>query len=193
MLLAIAGNPEILQKFGVVAQHRSVGSEEMFKAVSEFNEASEANRAIFPLLYLLSETAGLSPKGWAQYDGAWLRGVLAVPWIFLVVPFFGVGMMWLMRPEVPALRTRGLIGRLRASRLLVSPWGALFAFIAAYMAVCWQVGGETTRWRLPDMPVIAAIATAGWRYSKPGTRDAVLFVLVPVEIVAFAAFYMLRG
>ncbi len=188
----IAGDPEILAQFGVVTKHRVIGSAEMLETVSQLQEESSLQRALFPLLYLFSETAGLSPSGWEQFDSSWLRGILAVPWILLVVPFFPIGIIWLAGPMNRAPYTQGLFARLRASRMIAAPWRTLIVFIAAYVGVSWQLG-DTTRWRLPDMPVIAAIAVAGWYYSSQSVRMAITLTLVPAMVAAFAAFYLLRG
>ena len=67
-IVILAGNAQFLESFGVIAKHRVLGSEEMFQGLKERRETSEMDRALFPLLYLLSETAGLGSKSWERYE-----------------------------------------------------------------------------------------------------------------------------
>lgn len=191
-LFALGSDPEAMARLGIYAQHRILGSDEMLESVRVHHEASMMNRELFPLLYLFSETAGLSPQTWAQFDAAWLRGVLALPWIFFVVPFFLLGLFWLTQVPHGMPRGKGLIVRLQNSRLVASPWGALLLFVLSTVAISWQLG-DTTRWRMPDMPVIATIAMAGWYYAVRRTRYQVLVSWVAGAGCLFAMFYLLRG
>lgn len=191
-LLALGSDPEAMARLGIYAQHRILGTDEMLESVSVHHEGSMMNRELFPLLYLFSETAGLSPQTWSQFDAAWLRGVLALPWIVFVVPFFLLGVFWLTQVPHGMPHGKGLIVRLQNSRLVASPWGALLLFVLSTVAISWQLG-DTTRWRIPDMPVIATIAMAGWCYAVRRTRYQVLVSWIAGAGCLFGMFYLLRG
>jgi hypothetical protein len=190
-ILTIASSREIMESLGVFTPHRVVGSAEMFgTAVARYQE-TRLGWASFLFTYLLSETSGLSLPTWERWDSFWLRGVLALPWIFVVLPFFLVGLVFLLGSSSREGRRRGLLGRLRDSRLIATPWGALVLFVASSMAVSWSVG-DTTRYRIPDMPVIGAIAAAGWWGGPPQRRLVVLGAWMAASGVLFSIYYMLR-
>lgn len=190
-LLAIASNQAFMNELGVFSEHRIIGSQEMRESVGAIQESSEMNRALFPLLYLFSETAGLNPRTWEVHDFALLRGVLAVPWIFLVVPFFLVGLHWLFRSQPDALPGVGMVARLHRTRFVATPWGVLALFVLSMMAISWIVG-DTTRWRISDMPVIATIASAGWTFAAHRIRQQILTLWVVGGASLFLLFYSLR-
>lgn len=191
-LLAVASNVEMMETIGITALHRIVGSVEMGEGAAMAYESSPMDRTLFPAVYLLSETSGLSPLAWTQFDSFWLRGALALPWIFLVLPFFVFGLVWLMRREPSILLHKGILHRIRHLRLVAKPWGILVLFIISYIAFSWQVG-DTTRWRIPDMPVIATVAVAGWRSTPPQLRRQVLLLWIAGVGLLLVMFYLLRG
>lgn len=192
-LLYLATNSEIMSKFGIFTEHRIIGSSEFIELGAQLGEGrSIMNRNFFPILYLFSETAGLSPKQWSKFDGYWLRGVLAIPWIFLIVPFFLVGSWKLFYPTNGVQRAYGLVARLRASRVISTPWSIVLLFVAVSIAISWTVG-DTTRWRIPDMPMVAAIALAGWKLTHPRIRQQLFLGWIAASGLFFFLFYLLRG
>lgn len=192
VLLAVASNPQILSMLGLYEAQRVLFSEEMRSGLFRHQEASQIRWILFPLLYLLSETAGLSPDAWSALDSSWLRGVLALPWIFLLVPFFGLGVLWLLHEPHALPRKRGLVLRLRSSRLVSTPWGVLVLFILSSLAVSWAVG-DTTRWRISDMPAMLTVALAGWMFASRRLRHQVLAFWLLGGGSLFALFYLLRS
>lgn len=191
VLLVIGSNTEIMANLGIDTEHRILGSESMLETASIQSETSLINRTLFPLIYLFSETSGLNPETWTQLDAFWLRGVLNLPWIFFFVPFFLLGTAWLTHGQHAAVCGSGFFERMRNSRLVATPWGVLVLFVLSYIAYSWQVG-DTTRWRIPDMPVIATIAVAGWRYAALKTRGIVLLLWIGGAGVLFSMFYILK-
>lgn len=191
-LLVVASNPGILMALGVNAEPRVVGFSEMFESAAAIGEASLMNRTLFPLLYLFSETAGLNPQSWEQFDPVWLRGALALPWIFFVVPFFVLGVLWMLKPSPGVPRVKGLVARLRGSRLVTTPWGVLLLFVLSMAAISWQVG-DTTRWRITDMPVMATIAMAGWVFAVRRNRKQVLLFWIAGAGSLFAVYYLFKA
>jgi hypothetical protein len=192
MVLAIGSNSEIMAALGVVTEHRIIGSVEMRESVRTMQEGSDMNRALFPLIYLFSETAGLSPMIWESFDADWLRGVLALPWIVLVVPFFVLGVLWIFKAPPGSPISKSLIEKFRLSRFVTTPWGGLLFFIMSMIAISWIVG-DTTRWRIPDMPVVAAIAMAGWTFGSRRIREQVLIFWMTGAGTLFLLYYLLRG
>jgi hypothetical protein len=192
LLLWVASDPEMLREFGVFAEQRVVGSEAMWTTGQAYMEDSPMRRATFPILYLLSETSGVSADSWARLDASSLRGFLALPWIALVVPSFLLGLRWLATTIPGARSTGGALGRLVATRMLASPWSVLIVFVCSSFLVSWIVG-DTTRWRLADMPVVAAIAIAPWLFGSARKNVVVLALWLFLAGVAFAGYYLLSA
>ncbi len=190
-ILMLGSNPEILSALGVYTEHRVIGSDAMVEIAGKIQSDSQMNRLLFPLLYLLSETQGLNPESWQRLNAGWLRGIVAVPWIFLVVPFFVLGVRWAFQtPNEPGTRLAAGAG-IRSSRAASTPWGVLLLFVLSTLALSWQLG-DTTRWRISDMPVIAAIAAAGWTFAAPRLRRQVLLGWATGATLLFVLFYLLK-
>jgi hypothetical protein len=188
-LLEIGSDQDLMASLGIYTQHRLLGSSEMMETVSDTSEASLINRALFPLLYLLSETSGLNPATWVMLDQFWLRGLLALPWIFIVPPMFILGVMWLTKSQrVNIHQRRGFL----YSRMVATPWAALVMFVISYTALSWNIG-DTTRWRIPDMPAIAVIALAGWHYTQPRIRWQVLKLWISCVGILFSLNILLKS
>jgi len=191
-VLAVASSPAIMMDLGVYSEQRVLGSNEMVQTATTMAETSPMARVLFPLIYLFSETSGLNPASWKQFDSAWLRGVLAIPWIFLVVPFFVLGVLWMLKPPPASPRVNGFVARLRASRLMTTPWGALLFFVLSMMVISWG-SGDTTRWRIADMPVMATIAMAGWVFAVRRSRKRILLLWVAGAGSLFMSYYLVKA
>ena len=191
-ILSIASDPERMAALGILGQDRVIGSETTEVTVSQVAETSQMNRGVFPLLYIFSETSGLNLKTWSDFDAFGFRGALAIPWIAVAVPFFVVGLLWLMRRDPQTIQRAGIIARVRSSRLVATPWGCVLIFILGYLALSWMVG-DTTRWRIPDMPAMAAVAMAGWLSVAKPSRIQVLMVWIGFVGVSVALFNLIRG
>lgn len=190
-VLNIASNPEWMAFAGIYSEHRVIKLESVTESAMSRGEVSTMDRSLFPLLYLFSETSGLNPRASADFNPGNLRGVLAVPWIFVGVPFFMCGLLWLMRSD-PRLIHRGGAPKPKSSRLIATPWGTLALFILGYMIVSWAVG-DTTRWRIPDLPAMAAVALAGWLSLAPQTRLTILICWIAASGTSLSLFYMARA
>lgn len=179
-ILALGSNPDFLNLLGIYAKTRVLGSEGIFDQGLELGKESLIQRSIFPILYLLSETAGFSASTWRNLDAALIRGILALPWIAFVVPLFLLGLPWLWAiPAAGRDSTRAATGRLTERRLIATPWSVISIYIASSIAISWVVG-DTTRWRLADMPAIIAVSVCAWK-SRP----------VYASIIAVAAWLMM--
>jgi hypothetical protein len=191
-VLSIASDPEWMAAVGIYGEDRVIGTEAAEVTVSQVGEASLMNRGLFPLLYLFSETSGLNLKTWADFDAFSLRGALAIPWIVVAVPFFVVGLLGLMRRDPQSIQRGGIMAGVRSMRLVATPWGAVLVFILAYLALSWMVG-DTTRWRIPDMPAMAAVAMAGWLSMAKLSRMRALMVWIGFVGGSAALFNLIRG
>jgi hypothetical protein len=194
-VIKCASDPELMASIGITSEARVIGSQSFMASLQAAGDPSPMNRAMFPVLYLLTETSGFNPAAWTNFDPGTLRGVLAIPWIAVVCPFAVLGGLWILRrdPSTRRLDARGgFVERIRSSRLVTSPWGVVAAFVAVYMTVSWLVG-DTTRWRLSDMPAIAAIATAGALSISPAKRVHVLTLWTAASAGMFLLFNLVRG
>ena len=193
--LAASTNRTFLGLLGIETEYR-VASTDMLEHVSEYERTGVAATAAFPVVYLLSETAGLNPKSWIQLDSAWLRGTLALPWILLVVPSLMLGLRYLVTATNGPISARRSawysIASFRRSRALSTPWCAVLLFVGSYVAISFLVG-DTTRWRTPDMPMTAAIAVAGWVYTVPAIRNRVIVWWVISIGSLFSLLSLFRG
>ena len=191
-LLYLASKPEFMASMGVTSDQRVLGSEAMIEAGKQYSEESTLQGALFPLLYILSETSGLSPSAW-QLDPSRIRGLLAIPWIALVVPSMLLGFRWLLRAAESG-GTRQAIGRpkrLLRIRMVATPWAAIVIFILANAVVSWTVG-DTTRWRLSDMPALAAIAAAPWSFDRRKQAFGFTVLWITLATAIFSGLYLLR-
>lgn len=193
--LQAASSREFLGVLGIHNEAR-VLSASMLELVAAYQPQGVVDTAWFPVIYLFTQISGLNPSAWERLDALWARGVLAIPWIFLVVPFFLLGLHHVCTNPPLAASPQGhrlsWLGRLRASKALASPWAAVLLFVASYFVMSWKLG-ETTRWRLPDMPMLAAISLVGWMNSAHAHRTRVLFWWTVLLGYIFGAFYLLRS
>lgn len=183
-LLLVASNPEFMQKMGVVSEHRVLGATEMVGSVASTGDESKFNPVFFPVIYVFSEIGVFSLQSWRVLESAWLRSLMALPWIMFFVPFFIIGAIRIFEKVDPGLTSKGLVARFRSSRFVSTPWGVLMVFVFSMAAVSFQVG-DTARWRIADMPVIATVAMAGWFYSNRNKRRLVLFYWVGAMSIFF--------
>lgn len=190
-VLSVASNPDLLSKIGIYTEHRVIGSDSAMKTLTNIHEESLMNRALFPLLYLLSEISALNPKSWVDFTPLTLRGVLALPWIFVGVPLFLFGCLWLTGYDHQTMPRGGLIARFKSMRFVATPWGCVLVFILIYVIASWSVG-DTTRWRIPDMPAMSAVAVAGWMSLSPKMRMRILASWWILAGILFSLFYLIR-
>lgn len=180
-------NSDFLASMGIVAASQVLGPD-MLESAQAFAQASSMNRMIFPALYLFGETGGLNPDVWVDFEPKGLRAILAVPWILIGVPFFILGVFWLVGVENNAhLRGASRLSR----RFITRPWGGVLMLVAVYLAVSWQVG-DTTRWRLSDLPAMASIALAGWLYGSRRFRAVVMMTWILFIGSTFSLIYLVR-
>ena len=188
----VATNPNFLGGLGVSDEGRVLGSDSMQERAVSMAGGSSINRALFPLLYLMSEVSGLNPDTWRSLDSVWLRGLLAIPWIFAVVPLVPIALLWLVRRSSVAGLPQRRGSHLADLRIVATPWVVVVALVVTSALVAWIVG-DTTRWRLADMPAILAIVV-GASGAYPKGRFVRIVVLWTLSIsVLFLSLALLRS
>ncbi len=195
LTLIAASNRELLGMLGIQAETR-VASESMLEHAAVYQREGVVGTAWFPVVYLFTEVSGLNPLAWDQLGPSWARGALALPWIFVGVPCLLLGIRQLCtKPELfasPRRRRETWLCRLRSRMAFASPWTGVILFSASYVAISWTVG-DTTRWRTPDMPMLAAIAAMGWMNTGHIKRTKVLLGWAVLLGCLFAAYHLLRS
>jgi hypothetical protein len=175
-LAYIATDPETASALGLRVETRTISRESIEMTAHEIGQASLIQRALFPILYFVSETAGLNTLfSGDMIDPEIFRGLLALPWIFFYLPFLMIG-IW-------ALATR--IGPRKLAR---SPWAIVIVFCMGYLGVSWIVG-DTTRWRLPDLPALATIAALGFSFIRGATRALITMGWPALVLTGAAGYY----
>jgi hypothetical protein len=191
-LLYLATNPEILYGLGIRAERRILGSDAMWQHIAQTLASSNQSMALFPLIWLLAEVSFFNPDAWSSFDSLWLRGLLTLPWIFGFVPLFLLGLAWLVRRPEPASAHHGLVAWLSETRLLHSPWSVLVLFLISSIAIS-ALMQDTVRYRLPDMPVIAALAALGWLNASQRVRNVTFFLSICGFGFLITTYYLIRA
>lgn len=190
LALAIAANPVWLAAFGIVHEDRVLGTAAYEQQVLGGEAKGSTQIGIFLILYILSETGGLSPSSWNVMTTSAVRGFLGLPWILVGVPFLFLGFAWILRPGEDG-QGNGTIARVLRSRIVNTPWSALVLVFLMYGVVTW-VSGDTTRWRIPGIPAMYAIAWQGWRMAEARKRRLLLVAWTLSLGIGASAFYLLR-
>lgn len=182
----LATNPGFLEGLGVESAAGVLGSDAMQdRAFSMLGQSSISN-ALFPVIYLLSEVAGLNSDTWRVLDAVWLRSLLVLPWIFAVVPLVPFAVLWLLRRVRSPVHSKRSGLRITELRIVATPWVVVAALIVTSAMLSWVVG-DTTRWRLADMPaILATVVGASTAYPK-----AHLLLVTLIWTLSIASFFLL--
>lgn len=190
LIIPIVTNYEIMKSIGIYSPERVIGTQEMQESGMRLSQSTEMNRSMFPVLYLFTETAGFSSGTWGTINSSWLRGIMAIPWILFIVPFFIFGFLLLFFPnnvyENKYYQNRSILH----SKAIATPWSIIIIYLFISMYVSWIVG-DTTRWRLSDMPVIAAISLVGWLNMKNIFRLRIIVWWGTSVLIMFTLYYNL--
>ena len=204
IVLIIGTNRQMLEKFGVKGKHRSLEVVNIERKMDGYNRAQQymvkRDRMYFvkyPILIIIGETSGLNPRMWSKIDPGAIRGIAALPWIFLGSPFFLLGMANVFkRGRKDEIQKRGnddiaeagqTLGASRKKLLLI-----IMIFVFAYVAIAW-ISTDTTRWRMPVMPAMVFIAALGWVNMVPIKRLLFLSALgMPLSLFVLVYYFVLR-
>lgn len=182
-------NPAYMAMLGIHTETRVVSTDSIVETGLAAADRSTMNRLYFPVLYLFCETSGFSPGAWQVKDFQWLRGLLSIPWILLIVPFVILGTYYLLQRRERSLMNLGASSE--NIRFLSTPWNTVLVFICSSALISWIVG-DTTRWRIPDLPMLAAIAHLGW-IKRPKQRILILVAWLIFVFLSATLFHLLRG
>lgn len=169
-VLVVGRNPEVLHQLGVAGEHRSLDTESLqaeFETRGRSRSSQFTNVVTFPLLYLVGEVAAFNPKSWEGEGASLIRGLSMVPWIYVGVPLFVTGTWTMLRRQKYQDRSIHMIdGKTGESPTDTTiperaQLVALLVFVLIYAGVAWG-SGDTTRWRMPAMPPMVAIAGFSW-------------------------------
>lgn len=169
-ILVVGKNADLLREMGVAGEHRSLDSQSVeaeFESRGQTRAVMFANAVKFPFLYLVGEVAAFNPKSWERGKISLIRGLSMVPWIVVGLPFFAVGtwnVLWPRKFSEIALRTSLQREGTHYSGPMIperTHMLVLLMFVLLYAGVAW-VSADTTRWRMPAMPAMGAIAGFAW-------------------------------
>lgn len=190
LTLVIAANPTRMASFGITNEQRVLGAG-MSELTTTLAEQSVMSRGLFPLLYIVIETSGLHPNALTPLTLDGLRGLLAAPWILFGLPYFAIGLSSIFTARGAAAGLSLQDGSV-TNRVLATPWAVLLLLVAIYTVISWTVG-DTTRWRIPDLPVFAGITAYGFLSVGLTTRIRVSVMWLAAAVVTAITFRMLQG
>ncbi len=195
LIISILGNPHYMNKLGVYSELRMLGPEgAMVEMAKEMYSSTSMNRLLFPVLYIFCEISGFNPETWSNIDAFGLRGITVLPWIIIGIPSFMLGAYGLLFQRnkliIDSVSGKTFFERILFSKWLAeSPWPLLFMFLLCYFFISWQVG-DTTRWRLSDLPVLSAIALYGWCFAPKKLINHTIFFWLCAIGVLVPLFYL---
>lgn len=169
-ILIVGRNADLLREMGVAGEHRSLDSQSVqaeFDYRGQTRAAGFANAVKFPFLYLVGEVAAFNPKSWEGGESSLIRGLSMVPWIVVGLPLFAVGtwnMLWPRKfSEITLRASQQHDGTHHTDPMIPKRTHMLVVlmFVSLYAGVAW-VSADTTRWRMPAMPAMGAIAGFAW-------------------------------
>lgn len=188
-IIPIVTDQSIMMNFGIYTESRLLGSKAMLEKGVLYGDKAEINKSMFPLLYLLTETSGLSWKVWNNYNSVWLRGVLALPWIFILVPFIFFGLKKLLASSNINSSDKDQMDFYKKRIIFTTPWLLVILFIITSISVSWTVG-DSTRWRMPDLPMIASIMVIGMLSKEKKFIINILFWWIGCVSILFTLYYI---
>jgi hypothetical protein len=177
-VLYIGTRPDILASLGVNDELRAMNASSFEKAASLGNLARAKyfyNPLMFVMVFLVGEVNAFNPRSWGGEAAPMLRAVLMAPWIYVGLPLFlwsGLQFLKGSKDAATFVMDRSQPVSSKISRAYLS---ILFGFVVMYAVIAW-LSGDTTRWRMPSLPPMAAIAVLGWLSMRKKARTKLLLV-----------------
>jgi hypothetical protein len=242
-VVTLGGNVAVLQAMGATGNNRALDYESL-REVSEIyaveRQGGTARMVMFPVLYVLGETAGLRTgtvvrEQQGRGTSTTLRGLSAVPWIFFGTPLFAYALWRLLTGWLASWRRRrvsfaaapafaaagpagvtlpvfaataapaawslpppavastpaagGTAGTAKV-RPSLAPWLPLLVYLMLYGVLAWIVS-DTTRWRMPAVPVMVVLAAQGWMWLTPRGRLTLVGGWTTALGLLFTLYYVL--
>ncbi len=169
-ILVVGRNAELLREMGVAGEHRALDSQSVQADLDyrgQIRTTMVANAVKFPFLYLVGEVAAFNPRSWDEGGSSLIRGLSMVPWIAVGLPLFVIGTWRVLRSrtlyEVAVQKPAAYAGTQALDPIQPErvPLMVLLLFVLLYAGVAW-FSADTTRWRMPAMPAMGAIAGFAW-------------------------------
>lgn len=135
----------------------------LFLRLGEEEQGDRSPAAVlsFPLLFVLSDVSVFTQPASAYRDYVGWRGAMTLPWIAFGVLPMAAGAYALARNGVRRITPRRMaVEEPKSGNANFAAFVPILAFIGAYFVQCF-VAGDTTRWRLPATPALAAVAAVG--------------------------------
>jgi hypothetical protein len=191
LVLGISSDRNRMASLGVHDKDRVIGTVDSTKRLTAVRGDAYARGPQFPVLYLFTNLAGINPESWGTLNPRSLQGYLSVPWILVGAPFILYAGFFLVGRAPRTAEFAGLPGRLMSMRVVATPVGSLAVFVSVYFFLAWWIG-DTLRYRLSDIPALAALATIGGMSLTPRQRTQLLALWIGFLGGALALFYLLR-
>ena len=143
----------------------------------------------------MGEVAAFNPKSWGDVGAPLIRGLSMLPWIYIGLSLSVTGTWMILRQqrfrEGAVQISAGQEGdplvdpvRPERTQLLV-----LLMFVLIYAGVAWG-SADTTRWRMPGMPPMVAIAGFAWVTMNKQQRFGMLLGWGLLLSVSLMVYYM---
>lgn len=190
--LIVLTDPKILYELGITSLARVYGTVEFNELMDNVTAQGGVRTITYVVNYLFTETSGMTIAAWEQLDAFWLRGLLSLPWLYFLFPFFLLGIWELTRISPSIQRESSPFSKLLQRKFLSTPWNSVVLFVLTSFYISWTTG-DATRWRIPDMPMIAAIAVLGWSYSTSRSRANTVLMWIVSAGMFFATYYLIMG
>jgi hypothetical protein len=196
-LLIIGQSSQFTQQFGVGGEGRRTLSYDAVQWQIKFFEKIRPNNLFkFTLSYLVGEIAAFNPKSWSGMSAYLMRGLLMLPWIYIGLPLFLMGVTMIFRKKKASVGNQGIAESNDASGFeAIAPDRAylmlFLIFVLIYACVSF-LSGDTTRYRLPSIPPMIAISGFAWVNMEKTRRFGILlgwgFFLSVFLVLYYGAF-----
>jgi hypothetical protein len=201
MLFVFDRTPGMKEALGVHDETGSHNYSSLGTQIAERGEEADpklSNPMWFTLVYFVAEVGAFNPESYRSIDSELIRAVTMIPWIYFGLPLFLTGVWTILfkrsagftPPRVLSAqgghsKTDGIAARPRRVCLLL-----LVAFVAGYTLISW-ITGDTTRWRMPSLPPMIAIAAFAWCSMSSSNRNLLLTAWGVAVSIAFVGYYTL--
>jgi hypothetical protein len=197
-LIVVGGNATTLETLGVHGENRTLtynSIEEQTAFESDSKRAHFSNPITFTLVYLVGEVGAFNLQSWRSRKAELIRAVTMVPWIYFGLPMFLTGAWsiafnrkaWFKRRRLRNAQDwmPEMDGSEQPDRACLM---LLLIFVAGYALLSWLTG-DTTRWRMPSLPPMIAIAGFAWCSMRGTTRFLLLLGWCMALSVALVVYY----
>ncbi len=156
LILIIGFSSSLLNKIGVRGENRNLKNYIEGRNISN-HEIKRVSKIKYISLFILKETSGFKKDTWIdlknpRYIYRSLRGLFAVPWILFFVPMFFLGLYYIWIDK-----------NIQVINYFFKVF--IILFMGGYFLIGF-ISGDTTRWTVSVIPVMALISAYGYINSK---------------------------